>query len=128
MTKFFSGLMPIAGAFWRFEFLRFVPSDHRSICIDCEVRSWSGHRVARCTHGSICDLSALYDRKASSCALPGQEEPGLRVWGGGIAGGVVIWVYYSAQIFYFGAELTHTIALAREKEEQDHNLRTDVAA
>jgi uncharacterized BrkB/YihY/UPF0761 family membrane protein len=26
---------------------------------------------------------------------------------------MVIWVYYAAQIFYFGAEFTHVVALSR---------------
>jgi membrane protein len=43
----------------------------------------------------------------------GQATPGSAYGAAGSLVVMVIWVYYSAQIFFFGAEFTHVVALAR---------------
>jgi membrane protein len=58
----------------------------------------------------------------------GKTSPGSAYGAAGSLVVMVIWVYYSAQIFYFGAEITHTLALSREERTQDDNVSADVAA
>jgi len=43
----------------------------------------------------------------------GKASPGSAYGAAGSLVVLVIWVYYSAQIFFFGAEFTHVVALAR---------------
>jgi membrane protein len=58
----------------------------------------------------------------------GKTSPGSAYGAAGSLVVLVIWVYYSAQIFYFGAELTHTLALSREEGAQDHTFQKNAAA
>ena len=43
----------------------------------------------------------------------GKASPGSAYGAAGSLVAMVIWVYYSAQIFFFGAEFTHVIAQSR---------------
>jgi membrane protein len=43
----------------------------------------------------------------------GKTSPGSAYGAAGSLVVMVIWVYYAAQIFYFGAEFTHVVALSR---------------
>jgi membrane protein len=57
----------------------------------------------------------------------GRMSPGSPYGAAGSLVVVVIWVYYSAQIFYFGAELTHVYALSR-RQVKGSGYQADVAA
>ncbi len=46
----------------------------------------------------------------------GKSSPGSAYGAAGSLVVLVVWVYYSAQIFYFGAEFTHVHALANRKQ------------
>ena len=43
----------------------------------------------------------------------GRATPGFSFGAAGSLVMMVIWIYYSAQIFFFGAEFTHVYALAQ---------------
>jgi uncharacterized BrkB/YihY/UPF0761 family membrane protein len=58
----------------------------------------------------------------------GRASPGSPYGAAGSVVVVVIWVYYSAQIFYFGAELTHVYAMFRRNTAQGEDYQSGVAA
>lgn len=49
----------------------------------------------------------------------GKASPGSGYGAAGSLVVLVVWVYYSAQIFYFGAEFTHVHALANRNQLKD---------
>lgn len=47
----------------------------------------------------------------------GNASPGSAYGAAGSLIVMVVWVYYSAQIFFFGAEFTHVYALAKSQDD-----------
>lgn len=113
-TKFFSGLLPIpsfvlgtlnflisfVGIAVLFAFiLKFVP--------ETKVR-WSDVRV-----GAIATAFLFTLGKSLLGLYLGKASPGSAYGAAGSLVVMVVWVYYSAQIFFFGAEFTHVYAVAK---------------
>ena len=119
MTKFFNGLLPIpslvlgllnfivsfVGIAVLFAFiLKYVPET----AVEWSDVRWGATATAFLfTVGK--SLLGLYLGKAS---------PGSAYGAAGSLVVMVIWVYYSAQIFFFGAEFTHVHALSRRTAAQ----------
>jgi len=118
MTKFFSGLLPIPsfvlGAFnflvsfggiaVLFAFiLKYVP--------ETKVE-WSDVRV-----GAVATALLFTIGKSLLGLYLGKASPGSAYGAAGSLVVMVIWVYYSAQIFFFGAEFTHVYALSKRSSE-----------
>ena len=116
MTKFFSGLLPIpsfvlgtfnfllslAGIAVLFAFiLKYVP--------ETKVE-WSDVRV-----GAIATALLFTIGKSLLGLYLGKASPGSAYGAAGSLVVMVIWVYYSAQIFFFGAEFTHVHAMAKRE-------------
>ncbi len=117
MSKFFSGLIPIPtlvlgtinflvsflGIAVLFALiLKYVP----------ETRvDWSDVRVGATATALLFTLG-----KALLGLYLGKASPGSAYGAAGSLVVMVIWVYYSAQIFFFGAEFTHAHALSRRGE------------
>ena len=114
MTKFFNGLLPIPslvlglfnflisfiGIAVLFAFiLKFVP--------ETEVE-WSDVRW-----GATATAFLFTVGKSLLGLYLGKASPGSAYGAAGSLVVMVIWVYYSAQIFFFGAEFTHVHALSR---------------
>lgn len=115
-TKFFSGILPVAGIFWQalnlvvsfvgitvlFALIfRYVP--------DAKV-SWSDVRPGAVVTSLLFTLGKLL-----LALYLGRTSPGSAYGAAGSLVVLIIWVYYSAQIFYFGAELTHEFAVMRRE-------------
>jgi membrane protein len=113
MTKFFSGLLPIAGVFW--QLLNFVVSFVGIAVLFGlifkyvpETRiTWRDVRVGAISTALLFNLG-----KFLLALYLGKTSPGSAYGAAGSLVVLVIWVYYSAQIFFFGAELTHVYALS----------------
>ena len=58
----------------------------------------------------------------------GRASPGSPYGAAGSVVVLVVWVYYSAQIFYFGAELTHVYATSHRRAAQGEDYQPGVAA
>ena len=116
MTKFFSGLLPIPGfVLGTFNFLvsfagiavlfafilKYVP--------ETKVE-WSDVRI-----GAIATALLFTIGKSLLGLYLGKASPGSAYGAAGSLVVMVIWVYYSAQIFFFGAEFTHVHALAKRQ-------------
>ena len=114
MTKFFNGLLPISsfvlglfnflvsftGIAVLFAFiLKYVP--------ETEVK-WSDVRW-----GATATAFLFTVGKSLLGLYLGKASPGSAYGAAGSLVVMVIWVYYSAQIFFFGAEFTHVHALSR---------------
>ena len=112
VTKFFSGLLPVGGGFWQLiNFLlsfagitllfglifRYVP--------ETEI-AWKDVRVGALVTALLFNLG-----KFALAVYLGKTTPGSAYGAAGSLVVMVIWVYYSAQIFFFGAELTHVYAV-----------------
>jgi membrane protein len=129
MTKFFSGLLPIAGGFW--QILNFVVSFLAVTLLFALILKyvpgakveWRDVRLGAITTALLFTVGKLL-----LGFYLGKTSPGSAYGAAGSLVVLVIWVYYSAQIFYFGAELTHALALSREEREQDHTLQKNAAA
>jgi membrane protein len=119
MTKFVSGLLPIPSfALGTFNFLvslvgialifafilKFVP--------ETKIE-WSDVRV-----GAIATALLFTVGKSLLGVYLGKASPGSSYGAAGSLVALVIWVYYSAQIFFLGAEFTHVYALSRRGEPQ----------
>ncbi len=117
MTKFFGGLLPIppfvlglinfllsfAGIAVLFAFiLKYVP--------ETKVE-WSDVRV-----GATATALMFTIGKSLLGLYLGKASPGSAYGAAGSLVVMVIWVYYSAQIFFFGAEFTHVHALSRSEK------------
>jgi membrane protein len=116
VTKFFSGLLPIPG------FVLTVLSFVVSLCAISilfglilkyvpETRvEWRDVRV-----GAVATALMFTIGKTLLGLYLGKASPGSAYGAAGSLVAMVIWVYYSAQIFFFGAEFTHVIAQSRER-------------
>jgi membrane protein len=116
ITKFFSGLIPLPGFF--LHALSFVIS----LCAISilfglilkyvpETRvEWRDVRV-----GAVATALMFTIGKTLLGFYLGKATPGSAYGAAGSLVAMVIWVYYSAQIFYFGAEFTHVIAESRRE-------------
>ena len=118
MTKFFSGLLPIPSpVLATFDFLvsvagiavlfalifRYVP----------ETRvEWRDVRL-----GAMATALLFTIGKSLLGLYLGKASPGSAYGAAGSLVVMVIWVYYSAQIFFFGAEFTHVMAVARKDRQ-----------
>lgn len=117
-TKFFSGLLPIppfvlgtfnflvsfVGIAVLFAFiLKYVP--------ETKVR-WSDVRV-----GAVATAFLFTLGKSLLGLYLGKASPGSAYGAAGSLIVMVVWVYYSAQIFFFGAEFTHVYALATSQSD-----------
>ena len=129
ITKFFSGLLPFPGIFW--ELLNFVVSFAGVTLLfglilkyvpETKVE-WKDVRV-----GAIFTALLFTLGKLMLALYLGRASPGSPYGAAGSLVVVVIWVYYSAQIFYFGAELTHVYALSRASAGKSSPYQADVAA
>ena len=118
MTKFFSGLLPIPsillavlnfslsflGIALLFAFiLKYVP--------ETEVK-WSDVRV-----GATATALLFTVGKSLLGLYLGKASPGSAYGAAGSLVVMVIWVYYSAQIFFFGAEFTHVHSLSKNRAD-----------
>ncbi len=118
MTKFFSGLLPIpsfvlgafnflvsfAGIAVLFAFiLKYVP--------ETKVE-WSDVRV-----GAVATALLFTIGKSLLGLYLGKASPGSAYGAAGSLVVMVVWVYYSAQIFFFGAEFTHVYALSKRSQD-----------
>jgi membrane protein len=114
-TKFFSGLLPIPG--FVLTLLSFVVS---LVAISIlfglilkyvpETRvEWRDVRV-----GAVATALMFTIGKTLLSLYLGKASPGSAYGAAGSLVAMVIWVYYSAQIFFFGAEFTHVIAQSRQ--------------
>jgi membrane protein len=114
MTKFFGGLIPIPpSALEMFNFvisfcgisvlfaliLKYVPETHVE---------WKDVRA-----GAIATSVLFTIGKTLLGLYLGKATPGSAYGAAGALVVLVIWVYYSAQIFFFGAEFTHVLAVSR---------------
>ena len=115
MTKFFSGLLPIpAFALASINFLvslmgisllfglilKYVP--------EAKVE-WRDVRV-----GAFATALLFVVGKTVLGLYLGKASPGSAYGAAGSLVVLVVWIYYSAQIFFFGAEFTHVHALSRK--------------
>jgi membrane protein len=129
VTKFFGGLLPIAKGFW--EVLNFIVSFLAITILFALIFKYvPGTKIAwRDVRLGAVMTSLLFTVGKLLLALYlGKTSPGSAYGAAGSLVVMVIWVYYSAQIFYFGAEITHTLAPSREERTQDDNVSADVAA
>ena len=129
VTKFFAGLLPLPGIFW--EGLNFVISFAGVTVLFALILkyvpetkiAWSDVRP-----GAVFTALLFTFGKLLLALYLGRMSPGSPYGAAGSLVVVVIWVYYSAQIFYFGAELTHVHALSKPRTAQGQNYKSDVAA
>ena len=129
VTKFFGGLLPFPPA--ALEVLNFVVSFAGVTVLFAlifkyvpETRvSWQEVRT-----GAIFTAFLFTLGKMLLAFYLGRMSPGSPYGAAGSLVVVVIWVYYSAQIFYFGAELTHVYALMTRRNLPGNGRRSGVAA
>jgi membrane protein len=83
--------------------------------------SWSEVRI-----GAIATALLFTIGKSLLGLYLGKASPGSAYGAAGSLVVMVIWIYYSAQIFFFGAEFTHVYALSkrgvRPAESANQNL------
>jgi membrane protein len=116
VTKFFSGLLPIPG--FVLTVLSFVVSLAAiSILFGLILKyvpetrvEWRAVRV-----GAFATALMFTIGKTLLGLYLGKASPGSAYGAAGSLVAMVIWVYYSAQIFFFGAEFTHVIAQSRQE-------------
>jgi membrane protein len=117
VSAFFSGLLPvpafvfaivdtvvsIVGIALLFAcILKYVPAAHVE---------WRDVRI-----GAIVTAILFVIGKSLLGFYLGMSSPGSTYGAAGSLVVLVVWVYYSAQIFYFGAEFTHVHALANRQQ------------
>jgi membrane protein len=115
LTKFFSGLLPIPG--FVLTALSFVVSLAAiSLLFGLILKyvpetrvDWRDVRV-----GAIATALMFTIGKTLLGLYLGKASPGSAYGAAGSLVAMVIWVYYSAQIFFFGAEFTHVVAQTRQ--------------
>jgi membrane protein len=128
-TKFFSGLLPLSGAFW--QVLNFIVSlAGITILFGLILKyvpetqiAWRDVRVGAVVTALLFNLG-----KFLLALYLGKTSPGSSYGAAGSLVVVVIWVYYSAQIFFFGAELTHVYALSRHESASADGYEANKAA
>lgn len=116
VTKFFSGLLPVPG--FLLCVLSFVVSLAAiSILFGLILKyvpetkvEWKDVRV-----GAVATALMFTIGKTLLGLYLGKASPGSAYGAAGSLVAMVIWVYYSAQIFFFGAEFTHVIAQSRQR-------------
>lgn len=119
MTKFFSGLFPIPPSI--LEIFNFVIS-FLAIAIlfafifkfvpEAPV-AWGDVRI-----GALATALLFTIGKSLLGLYLGKTSPGSAYGAAGSLVVLVMWIYYSAQIFFFGAEFTHVYALSLRPEWQ----------
>ncbi len=124
VTKFFSGLVPfppfmLASVNFLVSFvgiavlfsliLKYVPETP----VD-----WSDVRI-----GAVATALLFTIGKSLLGVYLGKASPGSAYGAAGSLVVLVIWVYYSAQIFFFGAEFTHVYAMTRRNELKEADVR-----
>jgi membrane protein len=128
-TKFFSGVLPVP--FFALESLNFVISFAGITVLFALILKyvpetkveWRDVRV-----GAIATSLLFTLGKLLLALYLGRTSPGSAYGAAGSLVAMVIWVYYSAQIFFFGAELTHVYALSRNGTPSAGERRADIAA
>ena len=129
MTKYFSGVLPLPAIFW--EVLNFLVSFAGVTVLFALILKyvpetkveWEEVRV-----GAVFTALLFVLGKLLLALYLGRTSPGSPYGAAGSLVVVVIWVYYSAQIFYFGAELTHVYAMFRRNAAQGEDYQSGVAA
>jgi membrane protein len=129
VTKFFSGVFPVP--FFALEGLNFVISFAGITVLFALILKyvpetkveWRDVRV-----GAIATSLLFTLGKLLLALYLGRTSPGSAYGAAGSLVAMVIWVYYSAQIFFFGAELTHVYALSRNGTPTHGEPRADIAA
>jgi membrane protein len=120
MTKYFSGLLPFSPLI--LEAVNFLVSfagiGALFACILKYVPAapvnWRDVRV-----GAVFTALLFVIGKIALGFYLGKSSPGSAYGAAGSLVVLVSWVYYSAQIFYFGAEFTHAHALANRKQLEE---------
>jgi membrane protein len=128
-TKFFSALLPIGGVFW--QVINFIVSlAGITILFGLILKyvpetqiAWRDVRVGAVVTALLFNLG-----KFLLALYLGKTSPGSSYGAAGSLIVVVIWVYYSAQIFFFGAELTHVYSLSRHEPGQADGYEANKAA
>jgi membrane protein len=129
MTKYFSGVLPFPAIFW--ETLNFLVSFAGVTVLFALILkyvpetniAWEDVRL-----GAVFTALLFVLGKMMLALYLGRASPGSPYGAAGSVVVVVIWVYYSAQIFYFGAELTHVYAMFRRNAAQGEDYQSGVAA
>jgi membrane protein len=129
MTKYFSGLLPLPPIFW--EVLNFLTSFAGITALFALIFkyvpetkiAWRDVRM-----GAVFTALLFVLGKMLLALYLGRTSPGSPYGAAGSLVVVVIWVYYSAQIFYFGAELTRAYARSRQNPARGGEFATNVAA
>ena len=129
MTKFFSGFLPFSGVV--LELLNFLVSFTGITILFALILKyvpetkveWRDVRV-----GAICTALLFTLGKLLLALYLGRTSPGSAYGAAGSLVATVIWVYYSAQIFFFGAELTHVFALSRTDGRGPGEYKSEIAA
>jgi membrane protein len=129
MTKYFSGVLPLPPVFW--EVLNFLTSFTGVTALFALIFKYVPEtRVKWCDvrMGALFTALLFVLGKMLLALYLGRTSPGSPYGAAGSVVVVVIWVYYSAQIFYFGAELTRAYAKLRQSPTRGTDLSSNVAA
>jgi membrane protein len=129
MTKYFSDVLPLPAIFW--EVLNFLVSFAGVTVLFALILKyvpetkveWEEVRV-----GALFTALLFVLGKLLLALYLGRTSPGSPYGAAGSLVVVVIWVYYSAQIFYFGAELTRVYAMSRRSAARGEDYQAGVAA
>lgn len=129
MTKYSSGVLPLPGIFW--EGLNFLVSFAGVTVLFALILKyvpetkveWGDVRV-----GAVFTALLFVLGKLLLALYLGRTSPGSPYGAAGSVVVVVIWVYYSAQIFYFGAELTHVYAMSPRRAARGEGYQPGAAA
>jgi membrane protein len=129
MTKYFSDVLPLPAIFW--EVLNFLVSFAGVTVLFALILKyvpetkveWEEVRV-----GAVFTALLFVLGKLLLALYLGRTSPGSPYGAAGSLVVVVIWVYYSAQIFYFGAELTRVYAMSRRSAARGEDYQAGVAA
>lgn len=121
MTKFFSGLLPIPTIVLSI-FNFFVSLLGISVLFGLILKyvpetkvEWADVRV-----GAVATALLFTIGKSLLGLYLGKASPGSAYGAAGSLVVLVVWVYYSAQIFFFGAEFTHVYAQAKHGQFPNH--------
>jgi membrane protein len=129
MTKYFSGVLPLPPLFW--EVLNFLVSFAGVTGLFALILKFVPEtKVAWCEVrvGAVFTALLFVLGKSLLALYLGRTSPGSAYGAAGSVVVVVIWVYYSAQIFYFGAELTRAYARWRQNPSRGTDFSSNVAA
>lgn len=120
VSKYFSGLLPVPGAM--LEALNFIVSFIGIALLFAGILKYVpaapvGWRDVRV--GAVVTALLFEIGKWALSFYLGKASPGSGYGAAGSLVVLVVWVYYSAQIFYFGAEFTHVHSLANRNQLQE---------